>query len=264
MKVLINYLISGVLLLTPVTICTAGSNCKNSADNPQIYRDAIRQGIALNKDLKRSGAQVALVARVGSDISKYGMYYTHVGIAVKDFPGRRNKWTMVHLINKCGTAQSAIHAQGLAHFFLEDLYNTDYQISLLDPETQERLNRAIRTSLVKEVHEAHYSMLAYPFATDYQNSNQWVLEFIEAADSGQNSRSRIQQLLQEKGYKPSIIAIGRLTQWGASLFKANVRFDDHPLEEQNTYSYSTVTVDSILQYLEKQGKIIKNIERRGG
>lgn len=250
------------LLFIQMTLSFAGTNCNNSPLKPEVYSRAAKQALALKNDLNRTQAKVALIARVGSDLSKYGLHYSHLGIAIKDFPGRKNKWTVVHLLNKCGTARSAIHAQGLMNFFLDDLFNMDYQITVLDPALQTKLDHTLRTPQVNKIHNAHYSMLAYPFSTRYQNSNQWVLEFIEATDSGKPDRASVQKQLQAKHYKATLITLDAFTKLGASLFKANVRFDDHPAMEQRSNRYSSITVDSVVDYLQKQGKVVKNIQSR--
>jgi hypothetical protein len=251
------------MLCFKIGVGIAGTSCNNSLKSPQIYEQASRHAVALNKKLNALHVKVALISRVGSDLSKYNMHYSHTGFAIKDYPGRKGQWTVIHLLNSCGTSKSSIHAQGLMNFFMDDLYNMDYQITVLAPTLQDQLYKNLKTPLVNKMHNDHYNMLAYPFSTRYQNSNQWVLEFLEAAQTGKNSRQVIQKTLMAKGYQPSIIPVSGLSKLGASVFKANISFDDHPNKEKNTNHYSVVTVDSIVAYLNAQGKVTANKEQRG-
>ena len=97
-------------------------------------------------------------------------------------------------------------------------------------------------------------MIAYPFSTKYQNSNQWVLEFLAAAQAGGAvTRESAQEYLKDGGYIPDLVWISGFKRFGASLFRANVRFDDHPDAESENGRYSFVSVRSILRYLDKSG-----------
>lgn len=252
--------IVATLILLHANQTFAGTNCKSNNKDPKIYLQAARQAVKLNQQLNKTKAKVVLISRVGADLSKYHLHYSHMGYAIKDYPGRAGKWTVIHLLNKCGTNISTIQAQGLMNFFLDDLYKMDFQITVPAEVLQERLNRALRSSLIHRIHEKHYNMLAFPFSTKYQNSNQWIIELFEATKINSTSRVVVQKHLLAHGYKPSIITVGGFSKLGVSLFKANIRFDDHPRDEQRSSRYSVVTVDSIIQYLKKSSEIVWNKE----
>jgi len=119
---------------------------------------------------------------------------------------------------------------------------------------QERLDAALNGPTVARLHNPKYSMIAYPFSARYQNSNQWVLEFLAAAQTGGAvTRESVQEYLKDRGYIPDTVRIGAFKRFGASLFRANVQFDDHPDTESENSRYSFVSVRSILRYLEKTG-----------
>ena len=145
--------------------------------------------------------------------------------------------------------------KGLMNYFLDDLYTMDYHITVLNPVLEEKLNRALRTNSIHRIHNKQYNMLAYPFSTRYQNSNQWVLEVIEAVETHSTSRSQIQKQLMSKGYTPSVIAIDGFAKMGAGMMGGSVHFDDHPAAEQNNNRYSVVTVDSMIHYLQRRGVV---------
>ncbi len=46
---------------------------------------------------------------------------------------------------------------------------------------QRRIGALLSAGAGGRLHEAHYNLVAYPWSTEYQNSNQWVLETIAAA-----------------------------------------------------------------------------------
>lgn len=232
----------------------AGQSCQNKV-NPAVYQIAAKQAVSLNRTLNATQSNVVLVARVGGDLSKYGVNFTHVGFAVKNFKHRKG-WTVIHLLNQCGTAYSDIHAQGLMNFFLDDLFKMDYQVITLSPDLQNALYKNLNSSLVNKIHEQRYNMLAYPFSVKYQNSNQWILEMIEASKHQLTDRAKTQMALNRDGYIPYMIRVQGFSRIGASLFKNNVKFDDHPVEEQRKNQFSTITVDSIIQFLKRQHQVV--------
>ncbi|MCU6496197.1 DUF2145 domain-containing protein [Rugamonas sp. A1-17] len=102
------------------------------------------------------------------------------------------------------------------------------------------------------LHGSHYSMVAYPFSTRYQNSNQWVLEVLasaEATDFRIRTREQAQSWLKMAGYTPTEMHIGPLTRLGGRVFKANIAFDDHPNALRFSDRINAVTVDSMLAFL---------------
>jgi hypothetical protein len=169
---------------------------------------------------------------------------------------------VLHKLNHCGRGDSDLFAQGLGNFFLEDPW--EYRALVLVPDTD--LQADLLTQVARDegraVHQPRYSLLAYPFATDFQNSNGWLLEFIELARSHGTllGRRSIQASLRQNGYGPDRIEVGPFERVGAGLFKANVAFLDHPLGERLSGRYSVVTVESIVRYLGSRGEIEIQVE----
>lgn len=226
----------------------AGIFCKDFVHDPKVLQTADKKNLELKKALNATKARVAIIARVGSDVSKYGLYYTHAAFAIKK--DDNSDWKIIQEINPCGTDTSNLHKETLVNFFIDDLLNSDFEVIVPTKELQEKLVQTLQSPIIDKLHEPHYSMIAYPFSTQYQNSNQWILESIAASLTGQDSRSFIQSYLQKTGYQPTVIHLSRLDRLGAR-FRTNVKFDDHPASEEDNYAYSVVTVDSIVSWLKR-------------
>ena len=200
--------------------------------------------------LDASGAQVALVARVGQDLGKYGLKFSHMGIVVRDHP--EGRWTVVHELNDCGTAKSGLYNEGLGNFFLGDLFRYEAEVLVPGPETQARLAQLVVTRTARRLHEPHYNMLSYVFSTRYQNSNQWVLETYAAAaaPAGEvETRAEAQAWLKKAGFTPVTIRVPSVTRLGGRMFRANVAFDDHPFDRRMAGRIDTVTTVSIVDFV---------------
>jgi hypothetical protein len=103
-------------------------------------------------------------------------------------------------------------------------------------------------------HTEAYNMLAYPWSTTYQQSNQWALETLAGAmDANATTRRQAQAWLQLHDYQPTTLHLGPMTRLGARMTRANVAFDDHPNEKRFSDRIETVTVDSVLVWLRASG-----------
>ncbi len=104
-----------------------------------------------------------------------------MAFVVRDHP--KGKWTVVHELNECGTDRSGLYDQGLGTFFLDDLFAYDAAILVPSPTSQARLAQVLSTRIPQQLHSRRYNMLSYAWSTQYQNSNQWVLETYAAGAS---------------------------------------------------------------------------------
>jgi hypothetical protein len=162
----------------------------------------------------------------------------------------------VHKLNHCGTAQAALYRQGLAEFFLDKPQRYEAAIVELDAVAQARLLPLLADNRrTAALHEPRYSMVAYAWATRYQQSNQWALETLAAAiePAVADSRPRAQAWLQLRGYEPSVLRIDALTRLGGRMSRANIAFDDHPNAKRFGDRIETVTVDSVFAWLQASG-----------
>ena len=179
--------------------------------------------------LELSGANLALIGRIGSDQSKRGVRYTHVGYLLREHPA--GAWTVVHELNSCGSGNSDLFDEGLANFYMDDLFENETRIVIPSPDLQQKLAQTLQSSLKRTLHEPTYSSIAFPWSTQYQNSNGWILETLALAAAGPDeihNREQAQRWLRANGYQPEKIHIGGGERAGARLFTPNIRFGDHP------------------------------------
>lgn len=247
-------LAAGLLALS--LACTqparAGQGCGETALSGQEAVRSLELAGRTVAALERSGASVALVSRAGQDLGKYGLRYSHMGIALRDHPAGR--WTVVHALNDCGADSSVLYVEGMGNFFLTDLFRFEGHVLIPGPASQAALVRLLgeRTALAHSLHEPRYNMLSYAFSTRYQNSNQWVLETWAAAAAPQQvaTRAQAQQWLRQAGFAPITVDIPAATRLGARMFRANVAFDDHPFDRRMAGRIDTVTVEAILRFVQ--------------
>lgn len=255
--------LAGLLILT--ASLQAGQTCEEVAPAPERARTAFRLSLATREALDASGAELAIIARAGQDLSRWKLRYSHAGLIWRDSP--QGRWRVVHLLNDCGTAKSGLWVEGLANFFLAGVNRWEALLIIPPPPAQRQLVTLLTGPLPGRLHEPHYNMVAYPFATRYQNSNQWLLEVLGAAlaTPPATSRAAIQQWLQGSGYHPSTLAIPAMTRLGGRLFRANVAFDDHPNDRRLAGQIDVVSVESVRDFLLARGaKQMRVAEGPGG
>lgn len=228
----------------------AGRSCETKALDAQSFGLGMQLAQRTAQSLDASGAQVVVLARAGQDLRKYGIHYSHMGIAYKSDDGA---WRVVHKLNQCGTARASIYSQGLGEFFLDDLWRYEAAYTVPAPAVQLKLlglMKGSRTQLLR-LNEPAYSVVSYAWGQKYQQSNQWVIETLAQAmePSAVTGRARAQAWLQFKGYEPSTITLGPLTRLGGRISSANVAFDDHPNEKRFSDRIETVTADSVFAWL---------------
>ena len=235
------------------TLSWGGQACTEFKPTPDTVRKALTLAHKVRGALEQNGAEVALVARVGQDLAKYKLRYSHLGFAWRDHPNGR--WTLMHLLNQCGTTDSGIFAEGLGNFFLDDMVAFEALVFVPGKDPQQQLARALASERPIALHGLPYNMLAYAFSTRYQNSNQWVLEVFAAAsarDAPVATRQQAQAWLKLAGFEPITVEIDALTRLGGRMFRANIAFDDHPFDRRMAGQIDTVTVESVIRFLERR------------
>ncbi|HZX27375.1 MAG TPA: DUF2145 domain-containing protein [Telluria sp.] len=238
-------------LLLACAAAQAGTACDPHPASPASLRQGMDLALQVRDALDASGAEVALIGRVGQDLSKYGLRYSHMGIAWRDHP--RGRWLVVHELNACGSAESGLYNDGLGNFFLDDLFDYEALLVIPSPSDQHRIAQALAGPLPARLHEARYNMLSYAWSTRYQNSNQWVLETYAAAlGEGVAGREEAQRWLRREGYAPITVPVPALTRLGARMFRANVAFDDHPFDRRMAGQIDTVTVESVERFVRRR------------
>lgn len=244
------------LCLIALSFIAAPVQAGRSCDVKPVTAQSVDRGLQLAEKtrvaLDKTGAKVIVIARAGQDLSKYNVRFSHLGLAYKTTEG---KWLVLHKLNSCGSDEASIYRQGLGEFFLDDLFRYQAAWVVPTPEVQTRLYRTLndpRASI--SLHLKRYNMLAYPWSTKYQQSNQWAIETLAAAmDSSITSRTQAQAWLQLKLFEPTTIRLGALTRLSGRVSSANIAFDDHPNEKRYSDRIETTTVDSVMRWLTQAG-----------
>ena len=76
----------------------------------------IRFGAIVKAELERSGASVALIARSGLDLGRFGQRYSHAGVSLK--AGPESPWAVRQLYFDCDERRPRLFDQGMAAFVL--------------------------------------------------------------------------------------------------------------------------------------------------
>jgi len=217
---------------------------------------------------------VLIAARSGQDLSRFGLRHSHLAFLLRDEAG---DWQVIHLLNRCKSDTSSLYREGLVNFIGESAQSPNgVRIGIPPPPLREALALLLDGSagLARALHQPRYSAVAYPWHVQYQNSNQWVLEVTatamvhagaDAVTSGLMARATpdlvlanraiITSWLKQAGYTPSRIHIGIGKRLGARFFVKNVAVTDHPARERISGNYSVVTVESIFDFLHRNGAL---------
>ncbi|GGP19032.1 DUF2145 domain-containing protein [Silvimonas iriomotensis] len=250
LNLLYRSVVSGFMAALLCGQSLAGQTCSDKPVDGTVLRNALETGLQLSNVLDELQPRVALIGRVGQDLSAYGLRYSHLGFVSRSAPDQ--PWRVTHLLNDCGTATSGLWHEGLGNFFLDDMFSFDSLIMVPDEKTQQAVWALINNpGSMNRMHDPSYSVVAYPFSTAHQNSNQWPLELIAEAVGGDriNTRDRAQAWLKANGYQPGTLEIGMFKRLGGRMFKANIAFDGQPGDRRAAGLIDVVTVESIRQFM---------------
>lgn len=245
-------LVALIVLMSVAPAASAGTPCETRTMTPARIADAARTARMVVEALDRHDAPVALVSRVGTDLSKHGLRYSHAGFAVRDHADGR--WTVVHLLNDCSSDGSGLYAQGMVNFFADDLIEQDARITWLEPGIAGRLAARLTDLRHDPLYTPRYNLIARPGSARYQNSTAWVLEHIAASipeRHAANDRAQAYLLATAHGFRPDVIHIPYTKRVMGGLFGgAHLVFTDHGVGTRLGGDYPVVTVRSILRWLE--------------
>lgn len=262
MRRLARGLLAAVLLL-PTGAVLAGRACDRAPPSPQSLAVAADTALRVHDALEAAAQPVALVARAGTDLSRHGLVYSHVGFAVRDHP--HGRWTVVHLLNRCGSDRSDLYAEGLLNFYADDLVRQDARIVQLRPEVATALAARLGDGSAAALHEPRYNLIARPGSRSYQNSTAWVLELLASLPlRGPVDRTRAQAMASAEGFEGDLVHIPYGQRVLGGLFSANTVFTDHPLAVRLSGDYRVVTVRSIVDWLARNDRLLAQAEWRDG
>jgi hypothetical protein len=248
----LNIVIAGVtlalgLLVSPIAL--ADRVCEGSSANAVAAVKASQMGKLLSSALQIDGDDVVLIALAAQDLSQFGLDFSHLGFAVRS----GTAWRVVHALNTCAGAVSTLSDDSLVDFFSDQPYQYKASLVRLGPNLQGRLLKILAGKAPKRLHEPKYSLAAYPFSTQYQNSSGWALEILALALAPTTedlaTRAEAQEWLKTAGYTPTQLPVGVLTRLGARLSRTNVNFDDHPPALRWTNQIQTSTPASVVAFL---------------
>lgn len=255
-----------ITALTAMLACAqgaamAGRACEQRLPEVGSVQRSMELAQRTAQALDATGAQVVVLARAGQDLGRYGLRWSHLGFAYREGNGWREGgqgpavWRVVHKLNHCGTAHAALYRQGLGEFFMDDLFRLEAAWAVPNPDIQAKLLPVLRNNnRLDDLHTPAYNMVAYPWAQQYQQSNQWALETLAMSqEPGATTRERAQAWLQLRGYQPTVLRISPLTRLGARVGSAHIAFDDHPNHKRFADRIETVTVDSVFEWLQRTG-----------
>jgi hypothetical protein len=232
-----------------------------AADQDRVLRFAA----AVKDELARSGNSLALVARAGLDLSRFGLLYSHAGIALKNNPG--GPWSVRQLYYACDESRPRLFDQGMSGFVLGADAPTHGHVALLFPPDEESAlleKAALDKPLALALLGDQYSANAYAFGTRYQNCNQWVAELIAFAwgrlDPQDPARARAQAWLRAQGYAATPVRIPSHWMMFAGQFVPLVHVGDHPLDDIHALALHISVPTTIEAFVRKESPRTRRVE----
>ncbi|MFY7867833.1 DUF2145 domain-containing protein [Roseateles sp.] len=245
--------------------------CEQPAQLDAGQQDKLLRFTALVKhELERSGHGVALVARAGTELGRFGMRYSHAGFALKG--SENTPWSVRQLYYACDQAKPRLYDQGLSGFLLGANSKEVAFLSVLllpQPQSSQLERAALDRRQALSVLAQDYSANAHAFSTRYQNCNQWVLELMasvfgnlgsahpsedsagSAPLSTQDLRAQAQGWLQARAYQPAVFELGfRPVLWVAAAAIPWVHNDDHPRTDLQAARYRVSMPASIEAFVQ--------------
>lgn len=250
--------------------------CDRPAEASVRQQDRLLRVAALVKaELEASGRGLALVARSGLDLGRFGVRYSHAGFGLRASPN--TPWSVRQLYYACDEQRPRLFDQGLAGFLLgSDDAAPGYLSIVLLPEAEsaavERTVLDNRRAL--QLLAPAYSANAHPFSLRYQNCNQWVVELLAlaqgaTADGGGASgespavddvRRGAQHWLQRQGYEPARIDVHNPLLMLAAAFVPWLHTDDHPPQDLERRMISVSLPQSIERFVRERMPGARRIE----
>ncbi|WP_184390875.1 DUF2145 domain-containing protein [Xanthomonas arboricola] len=255
-----------VLAALPLAAGAATPRCVPRYPSPQATAAMFDMATSTAQALDAlPDAKVVVLARGGQDLSRYGLKHSHLAFALRDAEGH---WRVRHLLNRCKSDVSQLYQEGLSNFIGESALSSDVRVGVPTQAVQQHLYALLsgRGDVAHRLHETRYSIVAYPFSTEYQNSNQWVLEVLAAALAADAqpptaiaSRHAAQAWLRNARYHPSTLHLDLSQRLGARFVAANAAVTDHPVSERVSGNYSVVTVESVFDFLHQRDAVLQEL-----
>lgn len=245
--------------------------CERENDITALEQDRVlRFAGVVRQELERSGGKVALISRAGTDLSRFGLLYSHAGVALRD--DADGAWAVRQLYYACDDARPHLFDQGISGFALGADAPSSGHVSLLflPDDDGARLEGAARDKgLALALLAGKYSANAYAFGTDYQNCNQWVAELLagawggisgHGAGQGGQAREQAQDWLRAQGYVAGPVKVpGHLLMF-AGQFVPLVHVNDHPVDDLHALALQVSVPASIEAFVRQRAPQTQRVE----
>jgi len=231
------------------------------ADKDRLFRFSA----LVKAELERSGQSLALIARSGTNLTRFGTRYSHAGLTLK--ASTNAPWSVRQLYYACDEERPRIYDQGMAGFVLGTDEPTVGYISLvfLPQQAASALEAtALDNRQALQVLNARYSANAYPYSLRYQNCNQWVMEVLALAwaplPATDNARLAAQGWLKARGYTPSVMDVGSRLLMALGNAMPWLHSDDHPDEDLSQARYRVSMPASIEAFVRQEEPAARRVE----
>lgn len=215
----------------------------------------------VREQLQSDGSPVALVARAGLDLRRFGQIYSHAGLSLRDSPN--TPWSVRQLYFACDESRPRLFDEGLAGFVLgaapgatpADEQHRVWVVQLPPAAAAELAAVALDTPRALALLHPRYSANAHAFEVLYQNCNQWVAELFATTWGGgpapaAPNRAQAQAWLRAEGYQPTVMRAG---PWrGLSLLMPHLNEDDHPEADRAQGLYRVSMPASLADWLHRR------------
>ena len=232
-----------------------------------VQHDRLFRFAALVREtLDQSGQRLALIARAGTDLRRFGQRYSHAGIALLASPN--TPWSVRQLYYDCDAGQPRLFDQGLPGFLLGGADPALGHIVLLllpAPEAGALEAAALDARQALRVLGRSDSANAHAFSTRYQNCNQWVAELLAQAWGGlpadvPDARAQAQQWLRQQGYQPTRMQVANPLVTLAAALMPWLHTDDHPAGAVQAQQFDVSMPASIEAFVRRQVPGAQRIE----
>ena len=240
MNLIKNFLINALLITLPICLLLLPEHSAfagSSQSGGELHfkpEDIIQFSKKVEKTLAQKGARVAIIARLGipRDQLPEGIFFTHTALAVysqittadgRKIPG----YAIYNLYQRTNEPNVSDLVQDFPVDFFAGVEELEAGVIIPTPELQARLLKVLASPTYKELHNPHYSLIANPFTTDFQNCTEHTLDVIMAAIYETNDLTVIKA--NEKAYfEPQPVNVNPLKLLLGSMFTADVTLSDHP------------------------------------
>ncbi len=240
----------------------------SSKPTPTQLDRLLRVANIVKQEAERSGHSVALVSRSGTNLSRFGIRYSHAGLSLQGHS--QGPWSVRQLYYACEEQQPRVFDQGMSGFLLgTDNLDLGYVSLVLLPKAQADVvtNAARDDRLGLSLLGRAYSANAHPSSLWFQNCNQWLAELLAAAWGGiqwlphhrdaraddtrdpnvdtqgasqrRALRQQAQAWLTRHGYAPQTVNVNSHALMALVPFVALIHNDDHPEDDRFALRFRT-------------------------